>query len=299
MNKRLLFIFTLITAQMQLDARDITGLSSDAIKNSGSQTDTINVPYRRRHSKEGKRAPGGWAFWRKNRWTYKDMDFEELCEARARLIEKGDKVNCVKYTERALKLCNDINQTAELLIELADLLFDIGKFNKAEIVYNRFVTLYPGNEHIEYALYKNILCTYYGTRPADRDQTKTEETIGLTDKFLERELFDTYRKEVHTIRDQCFARLFESECNVCLFYANRNRTHAVDKRLHHLDEKIVQRAPELKPRFIAFEMDIAALQGNQDRLDEKRAILKAEYPEYDALITAENERKSHNLTHRF
>lgn len=131
--------------------------------------------------------------------------------------------------------------------------------------------------------------------PADRDQTKTEETASLAHQFLEREMFATYKKEVMGILTQCYDRIFESESRICTFYAQKNRKVATQKRLSSL-RGLLAKAPELEARLIAFEGDVALMMGDTVLAEQKRTELKDNFPDVHEHL-AQAPRKS--FSHRF
>lgn len=102
-----------------------------------------------------------------------------------------------KYLHRMIVLCDNINEKAILIIELADILFLQQKYDDAIKWYTEFTQLYPGNKHLEYASYKAIVCSSKKILSSDRDQSPTEKTLELTDTFLKRsDIFQKYRQEV-------------------------------------------------------------------------------------------------------
>ena len=149
--------------------------------------------------------------------TLSVMTYEELKQAKDRQIAANNTEAAIKYIERMLKLCDDINEIAALMIDLADLYFDNGDLTKAGTLYTEFTRMYPGNKKTEYALYRGILSSFYSTLTIDRDQSMTHKTIELSDQFLGRDLFTQYKDEVEKIRQQCYQKVVESEFNVCDF----------------------------------------------------------------------------------
>ncbi len=227
--------------------------------------------------------------------TFSTMSYEELVVTKNRQVKAGNNDIAIKYLEHMMKLCNDVQMLGEHLIELADLLFDDGKFNKASLVYTEFTNLYPGNDHIEYALYRAVLCMFYCTLDAERDQTKTEETIALADTFLERkQLFTHYQDEVINIRTQCYHKLIESEFNICNFYVHKSssKSASADRRLKSLREEWLDKVPEIEPRLIALEADSAEKQNDLSTATQKREELAFKFPETTTRVAYNKQRKS-------
>jgi outer membrane assembly lipoprotein YfiO len=206
--------------------------------------------------------------------TFSDMDYGELKIAKAKQLEAGNTDAAMKYLERMLKMCTDITELANLMVEYANMMFDAGKFTQSGILYTEFTRLYPGHEKTEYALYRAILCYEYDQLTCDRDQSKTQETIDLTNEFLASNVFVTYQTEVKKIRTNCYAKLIESELNVCDYYLKRGSTKAVENRLKTVRSDYLPHAPEAEAQIIAFELRMAEEKGQNvaDHLANKVGI---------------------------
>lgn len=173
--------------------------------------------------------------------TLRYMNFEEMGKRKDQLVSFNDKFTAIKYVEKMLPLCNDLEEKGSLILELADLNFDYGNLKEAELRYKEFYTFYPGNKSVEYAHYKAILCGFNTILSPDRDQTKTKETLTLTTDFLKNnERFTTYRKEVFNVHRMCQKQLFDSEASVFQFYLNQNSFKAAQKRLEKLEKDFVE-----------------------------------------------------------
>ncbi len=233
------------------------------------------------------------------RKTLRDMNYEEVKEAKNRIMKSGHKDIALKYLERMLKLCDDLSELASLLLEYANTHYECEHFAKAGNIYNEFVNLYPGSDKVEYALYQAIICSSKLILEPDRDQTKTHETIELCDKFLEREaVFTTYKTKVKEILINCYNNLVASELNVCDFFLKSGRYKPAQKRLDDLRVKWTDRVPNLEPRILAFECDLADIQNNDDIAQQKRTELEKHFPHY-AMQIAENKKSKFNFSRRF
>lgn len=212
-------------------------------------------PETKHTSKKGKKAKT-----KSVRKTYSTMDYDELKVAKDQYKASKNYETTAKYLERMITLCDDkkTNEKAEIIIELADLLFDQEKFDDAAKHYTEFIKLYPGNKNIEYASYRAIVCCSKKILSPDRDQSKTEETIALADKFLERaDVFTTYEKEVRTIQQQCYQVLAASELNVSSFYIIHGDFKAAQQRLAHVRTEWLGKVPEIEFSLASLEVDLA------------------------------------------
>lgn len=175
--------------------------------------------------------------------TIKTMNLDELKQKKEEFLAVGDKTTAVKFADKMVSMCNDLNQRGLYMLDFADLHFELGNLKKAELVYKEFSALYPnfkidGVDKTEYALYKEILCSYLSILDADRDQTKTKETLTLVDSFSERSqgTFITYTNDVMTIKKQCVKRTMDSEISIFNYYLKRGSYRAAEHRLAKIEE---------------------------------------------------------------
>lgn len=246
-----------------------------------TQTEEEEVPQEDPTEKGWFRRQADWLFGPSTKKTVRKMNFAELEEFKNRCLERKDTYNAIKTLERMVPLCTDLEKLKYILIELADLLFDDGKLESSFKMYREFVRYYPGNEKVEYAQYKAILCKFYLMNDAERDQSNTRDTIEFANKFLEREdIFTTYSKEVRTIRSHCHQRLFESEVNVFEFYCNRGRYKSAQTRLANIRKDFMAITPAVEPYILTLEMNLAKEMNNATIADEKQKELNERFPTY-------------------
>lgn len=222
--------------------------------------------------------------------VFSEMTLAELKEARKKQQEAKNTEAVLKYTERMLRLAEDFEEGSALMLEYAGMLYDNGNIKKAGGLYSQFAELYPGNPHIEEALYKAVVCSFYNTLSFDRDQTETQNTITLADKFLGYSTFAQYRKQVLDIRLQCYQRIIQSELNVCDYYLKNKQPKAITKRLEHVRSKWLAKVPEYESQVLSYEIRLAELEGNvgkRTELQEKHAALNS------SLITAQADSLKH------
>ncbi len=193
------------------------------------------------------------------RKTLKEMSLPELREAKEKALEKRQKESALSYLKRMLAICDDKDMLKDIMLELADLLFDMGKLEKAGVMYAEYMMLYPGSDSVEYAEYKGILCWFYRTLGHDRDQTQTEETLKLTDQFLERsDIFTTYASDVKKIKRQCYEKLYDSELSVFEFYLKRGSYNAAQSRLKSMEKRFLKPMPDIRPKLAALDAQVVS-----------------------------------------
>jgi outer membrane assembly lipoprotein YfiO len=205
--------------------------------------------------------------------TYLHFDHEQLIAAKDAQKARGNTSAVIKYLEQLLKLCTDVTQSAEHLLELADTFFIDKQFKKCARIYTQYCSLYPGSEKLEYALYKSIESAFACILSIDRDQTQTEETLGLTEVFLLHEHFNTYKEQVLVIQKQCYEQLAASECNVCTFYLTSGKLKAAEKRLTKIRSYWLSKLPTLEPDIIALEAQLAEQKEIVELLNAKKTEL--------------------------
>ncbi len=193
----------------------------------------------------------------KRHYTFSDMNFEELNAAKEKeLASKNYSVAC-KYLDRMITLCDDINKKAELIVELADLLFDQQSFDDAVKWYTEFSHLYPGNNKVEYASYRAIVCFSKKILSADRDQTPTEKALEMSEAFLKRDdVFTVHRAEVKKIRRECMQQLAASDFRVAEFFINSKEFSQAQKRLETIRTTWLSALPEVATDLAKLELNL-------------------------------------------
>ncbi len=234
--------------------------------------------------------------------TIKTMNNQERTEAKSRFLAEKDSEAALKTLELMLKESRDVNERREVMLELADLLFEGRKFEKAGTMYKEFAKYYSGNEKAEYALYRAIVCAFNLIARADRDQTKTIEAIELAESFLERTaVFNTYAGEVEKIRASCQERLFESEMNVVNFYISRGRYVSAARRLDGTRKQFIPLLVNAEQSILLSECALAEKLSNPELLLAKQTELIEKFPELQSTVVAQNAAtgKARSLVNRF
>jgi len=216
---------------------------------------------------------------KKNKYIH-SMNFDELKETKIRYVQEGNIDAALRCLEKMKPICNDLAELHDTMFEYAELLYKTDDCEKAGTLYTEFVKLYPSSKKTEYAYYQSILCSFKQMRDAERDQTKTLETIELAKNFLEREMvFTEYATSVRKILAQSRERLFESEARIFEFYLSRGNLKSASKHLDTMKKDFSTILIEAPPRIIELEIKYAQIQNNKTMLEEKRAELATKFPE--------------------
>lgn len=302
-NMRLpLFLLTLLYAgysSAQESTVSIDKTAKEIVVDSSSMSQALQEPPKKLTRAERKKLKRQNK--KKNiRHTMRDMSYEELKETKERYVKENDLETAIKYAEKMVPMCHDIDDLKNLTLELADLYYKLSDLEKAGRIYNEFIKLYPGNDKIEYAYYRAIICSGSGVLEADRDQTRTKETLELTKKFLERsDVFTTYAEEVRTIQKKCCERLAESELDIIDFYIKRSSFKAAQARLETVRNDFLASLPELESKLLVREHTMAENQNDVTLAAQKLAELTEKFPESQETIKLAKAESKKSFSARF
>ncbi|HZW61240.1 MAG TPA: outer membrane protein assembly factor BamD [Candidatus Babeliales bacterium] len=220
---------------------------------------------------------------KKKKHTLRDMTYEELKEAKGRYLANKDLNGASKFLEKMIPMCADLNELHDIMLELADLFYTLEDLEKAGKIYQEFTKLYPGSQKVEYAYFKAIECSFKQIGEIDRDQSKTKDTIELSEQFLEREaVFITYTANVKEILAKCRKQLLESEMNIFNFYLDRGMLRSAEKRLSNIRKDFLPFIPTIEPNILSIELSLAEQHKNKDLVDQKLAELTQKFPDFVA-----------------
>jgi len=216
--------------------------------------------------------------------TLSTMNYEQLCEGKKKALENKDRMVAIKYLERMAKLCPDAQGLRLILLELADLLFEEGKYAKAILLYDQYTKSYPGN-NADYvrAYYQKIVCSFYQMLDFDRDQTITEQTIELCDQFLHACKSSRYDQEVRTMVVSCKQRLAENELSIAHHYMISSDAVAANKRLARVRETYLT-VPDVEQKLLLAEIELAQMVGNATFAQAKKTELIEKYPQNPTVV---------------
>ena len=87
-----------------------------------------------------------------------DKPFAELKTEKEKALKAKDLATAVKYLDAMRGVCTDPEIFEDILLEMADIYFELQDWTKSERAYNEFVLLYPGAIRCDYAHYRAIIC---------------------------------------------------------------------------------------------------------------------------------------------
>lgn len=220
-----------------------------------------------------------------------DMTFEQLNCAKEYAIQLGQLEDATQYLERILIITEDQQVLKSGRLELADVYFDMGKFEQAGKMYGEYVIFYPGSTYREYAEYKAILCRFYQTLEHDRDQSKTKDTLDMIQAYLDESGSKEYVHEIKNIQKLCYKKLVDQELYVVNFYTKKKSFEAAQHRINTVRNLYGKKIDDLEPQLLVWEIELAQRQADTQRVERKNKELINQFPHYAATTLAENEPK--------
>lgn len=164
------------------------------------------------------------------------MNEDELVLVLEYAKTKQDKDLAFKVYYHLLSVCQDHTKLKTYKLDLADYCYGLQDYEKAALKYEEFCLLYPGCNEAEYAEYKLILCTFYMSLEAHRDQTDTNRTISFINHFLNKAKDQKYIDEATSIFKTCRKRLLQHEVIVFEIYLKQQKFTGAQKRLEYIEK---------------------------------------------------------------
>lgn len=213
--------------------------------------------------------------------TMDEMSFDELrskAELSAATKKEDTAIECLKHMVAQFP---DNANIAQYKLQLADLLLKTGNLDASYRVYKQYRTLYPADEHAEYAHYQSILAKFYQTlkMSKDCDTTETEKAIKLCTKYLDNNSNKNYRTDVKDILTTCESRLIDKEAYIFSTYLRQGKFQSAENRIKYLKENFLAKNQALEPRILYLEYKLAHEQKNQEAAHKKIDALLEKYPE--------------------
>jgi outer membrane assembly lipoprotein YfiO len=207
--------------------------------------------------------------------TITTMPYEKLKKNKNELLVQGDELTAIKYLEEMVKICPDHEEKQDVMLELAGLWYKHKEYAFAQRVYEDFEMLYPGSDYVGFSLARGIECAFNQLYSSDRDQSQTEQTLKLIDRFMERkDAFSDYVDQVVEIEKKCHARLFESEINIANFYLKGGNIKSAQQRIDTLQKRFEDERAVIEPAGLEFKIRLA--RETNDKADLKVQLAQLE-----------------------
>jgi outer membrane assembly lipoprotein YfiO len=209
-----------------------------------------------------------------------DKPFAQLKEGKEKALKQNDLATAVKYLDAMRLGCTDLEMAKDILLEMADIYYQLQEWTKAEKAYNEFILLYPGATRCAYAHYRAIECGWKLTLTPDRDQTKTEETLKLCQQFYATHPKSEYVDNVTRLATQCREKLLESDINIFNFYLKGNNLKAAQKRLDLITKEHLPDLPSAQPQVFEISFSLAQAQNNTQAALRAQLALGEQFPDH-------------------
>lgn len=225
----------------------------------------------------------------------------ELERARDYYLIIDEQDTAAKYVEEMIRQSNDPKQLKELRLQLADLYFETGRMEAAGKLYAMYLTLYPGDEYRAYAHYQAILCRFYMSLNADKDQTGTTDALILAQEYINRAKHDTtnyafYLKDVEDVRTQCSKKLYESDMSIFNFYLNKGSYNACKVHLANMKTRFVPLLASCEQELLGLEYMIAEKLNDNEMIVALKEEIKTKYPHEADVILAHHIQQQNQAT---
>ncbi len=113
---------------------------------------------------------------------------------------------------------------------IADSYYSDKEYADAENAYRDFITLYPNNENIPYAIYQIGMCHYLQIGAIDRDQTETVKARREFEKLVARYPQSKFTPLAEKLIRECKQKMAENEFYIGEFYFKQKKYKAALKR---------------------------------------------------------------------
>ncbi len=149
-------------------------------------------------------------------------------------------------------------------------------YDNALMALERFISLHPGNDKIDYAYYLTAMCYYEQISDVRRDQELTQEALNAFETMIRRFPNSTYRRQAELKRDLAMDHLAGKEMEIGRYYLNRNHINAAMNRFRTVvsDYQTTTHIPEALYRLIEAYLTL----GLKEEAVRIAAVLGYNYP---------------------
>ena len=216
--------------------------------------------------------------------TISTMPLETLKKIKDRLMGQKDLFTAAKYLEEMVKVCDDHVQKQALMLELGDAWYEQKDYKHAQRVYEEFGLLYPGSDNVGLAFSREIECSFHQLLSYDRDQTQTEKTLELCERFFERkDVFAEHMPLVLDIQEKTQRRYFDHELGIARDYLRRNNIKAAQHRISTIHDAVGKRFSEqitvFEPEVYDFKIQLAQAMADSANELKLKIELAQKYPD--------------------
>lgn len=172
------------------------------------------------------------------------VDPELLQLSKEQLFQKGEDQYSRKKWQRARTYFSHLYESfpndplgRRSLLRIADTYYEQGNpvnLVEAQYKYRDFINRYPTSDQADYAMLRIAMCSFKQMEGADRDQTKTRESVEKFDDMLRAHPKSALKAEADARRQDALNRLAKHEHLVARFYIKRGSNISAVQRLNYL-----------------------------------------------------------------
>lgn len=222
---------------------------------------------------EGKKKP------RKN--PYLDKSYAQVIQDKEKALKNNDLKTALTCLDALRINSENETQSQEVLLEMGHLYQKQENWEKAEHAYHEFVLFNPSAPKIEFAMCKEIECGWKLTSNSDRDQTKTQEVLKLTQNFIKQFPKSEQLKEVQKYATLCREKLYESDKGIFNFHMHRGNYKVAQKRLDIITKQDIPDLPAYAPQAYELTIQLAQAQNNTESLLRAQLDLGQKFPDHE------------------
>lgn len=194
--------------------------------------------------------------------SIRDQSIDELSYNLELYIQAGNLEMAVKYLEALIPKLLDFAHVRSNRLRLADLYFDLERYEKAGSHYSEYYDAYPGHETAEYVLWRALLAKYRQIGACDQDNGVTRDVLELTKKYLQNKAYQKFRTQVVELSQSCEKQLLEAEIVVFEHYFKQNQLDSAQRRLDYIQDKILPKFSGEQPNLaVLYDLMTQARQG--------------------------------------
>ncbi len=197
-------------------------------------------------------------------------------------LAKADELYARHKYSRAAELYSDVYferssaGSAHALLRQGDCYFEINKFTDARKAYQEFISVFPNNDQVSTAYFRNALCLYKESLPAQYDQTETEHSIDAFREFITRFPGDNRIQEAVSYIQKAQYKLIEKKyLTGFIYYKMKDYSSA----LMYFDEvTALGNTDHLDRKSLYYSAKLLRAQGLGEQAAAKFNQLKTKYP---------------------
>lgn len=211
---------------------------------------------------------------------YLSKEYPQLIAEKEKALKKNDlktALNCLD----AIRVNGTDTEIQEALLEMGHLYEIQDNWEKAEHAYHEFYLYFPSASKSEFALRKEIECGWKLTSDPDRDPTKTQEVLKLTQTFIKQFPKSEQLQAVQKYATLCREKLYEANKSIFNFHMHRGNYKIAQKRLDIITKQDIPDLPEFAPQAYELTIQLAQAQNNTELLLRTQLDLGQKFPEHE------------------